>query len=326
MREKEKMNRTEKEKEEKESMCCPREKLERMLRQAECRRISVLSSRKPSIDSRSRARLIRDVAVRNNRTSTKGLNLERRLVFEFFGKMMNIVEKSESNTAVSRLLRRLRDKLVSTPALGLASFETDEELEGQAQGVAAECEAAVLGMEAALEISNQEVEERVTTKRIMADVASAVGACQLELTDPEEEEEVNEAVGAAAAAVAGMDVKLETDPVDHPEALTVGLPAEIACNAFKGKQEAATFADEEVEKAAHTKTAEVYAKIADDHGLDLGQMALAWAMTRPFMGSVIFGATSLPQLESAIASADLTLSDEVMAGIDAAHKAHPMPY
>ena len=55
-------------------------------------------------------------------------------------------------------------------------------------------------------------------------------------------------------------------------------------------------------------------------------MALAWAMTRPFMGSVIFGATSLPQLESAIASADLTLSDEVMAGIDAAHKAHPMPY
>ena len=71
---------------------------------------------------------------------------------------------------------------------------------------------------------------------------------------------------------------------------------------------------------------DAYAKIADDHGLDLGQMALAWAMTRPFMGSVIFGATSLPQLESAIASADLTLSDEVMAGIDAAHKAHPMPY
>ena len=121
------MNRTEKEKEEKESMCCPREKLERMLRQAECRRISVLSSRKPSIDSRSRARLIRDVAVRNNRTSTKGLNLERRLVFEFFGKMMNIVEKSESNTAMSRLLGRLRDKLVSMPALGLSSFETNED-------------------------------------------------------------------------------------------------------------------------------------------------------------------------------------------------------
>ena len=71
---------------------------------------------------------------------------------------------------------------------------------------------------------------------------------------------------------------------------------------------------------------DAYAKIADDHGLDLGQMALAWAMTRPFMVSVIFGATSLPQLESAIASADLTLSDEVIAGIDAAHKSHPMPY
>lgn len=71
---------------------------------------------------------------------------------------------------------------------------------------------------------------------------------------------------------------------------------------------------------------DAYAAIADEFGLDLGQMALAWAMTRPFMGSVIFGATSLVQLEAALASADLTLSDEIMARIDETHKAHPMPF
>ena len=56
------------------------------------------------------------------------------------------------------------------------------------------------------------------------------------------------------------------------------------------------------------------------------QMALAWAMRCPFMGSVIFGATTLDQLATAIGSAELELSDDVMARIDAAHQDHPMPY
>ena len=55
-------------------------------------------------------------------------------------------------------------------------------------------------------------------------------------------------------------------------------------------------------------------------------MALAWCLTRPFMGSAIFGATTLPQLETALGAADLTLSDELLQEIDAAHRAHPMPY
>jgi aryl-alcohol dehydrogenase-like predicted oxidoreductase len=55
-------------------------------------------------------------------------------------------------------------------------------------------------------------------------------------------------------------------------------------------------------------------------------MALAWAMTRPFMGSVIFGATTQTQLEHILASADVVLSDEVLAEINNAHKAHPMPF
>jgi aryl-alcohol dehydrogenase-like predicted oxidoreductase len=55
-------------------------------------------------------------------------------------------------------------------------------------------------------------------------------------------------------------------------------------------------------------------------------MALSWTMSRPFMGSVIFGATTQAQLEHILAGADLDLSEEVLAEINAAHKAHPMHY
>jgi len=71
---------------------------------------------------------------------------------------------------------------------------------------------------------------------------------------------------------------------------------------------------------------EAYADIAARHGLDLRHMALAFAMMRPFMGSVIFGASTLAQLEHILAGADLRLSDEVLAEIDTAHRAHPLPF
>ena len=71
---------------------------------------------------------------------------------------------------------------------------------------------------------------------------------------------------------------------------------------------------------------EAYLGIAQRHGLDPAQMALAWCFRRPFMCSVIFGATTMAQLDVALGSVDLSLSDEVMAELDAAHRAHPMPY
>jgi aryl-alcohol dehydrogenase-like predicted oxidoreductase len=69
-----------------------------------------------------------------------------------------------------------------------------------------------------------------------------------------------------------------------------------------------------------------YLAIAERHGLDPVQMALAWCLTKPFMCLAIFGATTMEQLDRALGSADLTLSDEVIDEIEAAHKAHPMPY
>lgn len=71
---------------------------------------------------------------------------------------------------------------------------------------------------------------------------------------------------------------------------------------------------------------DAYLELAREYGMDPSQMALAWTLTRPFMGSSIFGATSMEQLELAIGSADLDLPEELLKKIDAVHKAHPMPY
>jgi aryl-alcohol dehydrogenase-like predicted oxidoreductase len=58
-----------------------------------------------------------------------------------------------------------------------------------------------------------------------------------------------------------------------------------------------------------------YIELAREHGLDVNQMAIAFCLTKPFMTSVIIGATTMEQLKTNIAAADVTLSDEVQAGI-----------
>ncbi|WP_429929881.1 aldo/keto reductase [Agrobacterium vitis] len=68
-----------------------------------------------------------------------------------------------------------------------------------------------------------------------------------------------------------------------------------------------------------------YLELAKQHGLDPSQMALAFCLTRPFMASVIIGATSMEQLKTNIGAADVTLSDEVMKGIAAIYRQYPMP-
>ncbi|MBD8481009.1 NADP(H)-dependent aldo-keto reductase [Pseudomonas coleopterorum] len=68
-----------------------------------------------------------------------------------------------------------------------------------------------------------------------------------------------------------------------------------------------------------------YVALAREHGLDPAQMALAFVTAQPFVISNIIGATSLEQLDSNLASIDLQLSEEVLAGIEAIHKAQPNP-
>jgi aryl-alcohol dehydrogenase-like predicted oxidoreductase len=71
---------------------------------------------------------------------------------------------------------------------------------------------------------------------------------------------------------------------------------------------------------------DAYLALAQKYGVDPVHMALAWCRTRPFMASAIFGATRVDQLEHALASTSVTLSDELIAEIDETHRQHPMVY
>jgi aryl-alcohol dehydrogenase-like predicted oxidoreductase len=70
---------------------------------------------------------------------------------------------------------------------------------------------------------------------------------------------------------------------------------------------------------------EAYLALAGKHGLNPAQMAIAFCLTRPFMTSVIIGATTLDQLETNIDAANVTLSDDVLSEIAAIRRAHPIP-
>ena len=72
--------------------------------------------------------------------------------------------------------------------------------------------------------------------------------------------------------------------------------------------------------------ADAYIQIAKKHGIDPIHMALAWCAARPFMASVIFGATNVSQLRHIIKGKDTVLSAEVLEDINKTHKAYPMPY
>lgn len=70
---------------------------------------------------------------------------------------------------------------------------------------------------------------------------------------------------------------------------------------------------------------EQYAKIAEDAGLNMAQMALAFVNSRHFVTANIIGATNLEQLKLNIDSIDLELSTEVLQAIEKVHTQQPSP-
>ncbi len=70
---------------------------------------------------------------------------------------------------------------------------------------------------------------------------------------------------------------------------------------------------------------EKYIALAHKHRLDPAQMALAYVHSRPFLTSTIIGATNQTQLKHNIESIDITLSNDVLQGIEQIHKEYPNP-
>ncbi|WP_393059689.1 aldo/keto reductase [Streptomyces sp. LN549] len=61
---------------------------------------------------------------------------------------------------------------------------------------------------------------------------------------------------------------------------------------------------------------QAYEDLLDKHGLEPGEVGLAWLLTRPGVTGPISGPRTLEQLESAVRAVDLELSDELLAGLD----------
>jgi aryl-alcohol dehydrogenase-like predicted oxidoreductase len=84
-------------------------------------------------------------------------------------------------------------------------------------------------------------------------------------------------------------------------------------------------------RSAQQRTWEVLdtlGKIAEGYDVPVGRIALAWLVDRPQVTSVILGARTVAQLEDNLAAADLHLTDEEAARLDAASdpRAADYPY
>jgi len=71
---------------------------------------------------------------------------------------------------------------------------------------------------------------------------------------------------------------------------------------------------------------DAYLAVAEKHGLDPVHMTVAWLQTRPFPTTALLGATTQGQLEHGLEAIGLELAADVVADLDAVHRAHPMPF
>ena len=69
-----------------------------------------------------------------------------------------------------------------------------------------------------------------------------------------------------------------------------------------------------------------YFDLAQEHNIDPIHMALSFCRERPFMGSVIFGATDNAQFKNILKGVDVVLSEEMMLEINQLYKKFPITF
>jgi aryl-alcohol dehydrogenase-like predicted oxidoreductase len=74
-----------------------------------------------------------------------------------------------------------------------------------------------------------------------------------------------------------------------------------------------------------TEATKLYLKIAEDNGMTLAQMSLAFVNQQPFVTSNIIGATKMEQLKENIDSINITLSEDILKQINNVHAVIPNP-
>ena len=72
--------------------------------------------------------------------------------------------------------------------------------------------------------------------------------------------------------------------------------------------------------------AKAYFDLAKKYDIDPIHMALTFCKERPFMGSVIFGATQVIQLKRILKGLDIKLNEEINLEIKTLFKKHPLTF
>ncbi len=87
--------------------------------------------------------------------------------------------------------------------------------------------------------------------------------------------------------------------------------------------------DDKIRKIVNDRSdlaVKAYFNLAKKYDLDIIHLALAFCNERPFMGSVIFGATEIRQLKRILKGLDLKLSDDINSEIKKLFKKHPLTF
>jgi aryl-alcohol dehydrogenase-like predicted oxidoreductase len=129
-------------------------------------------------------------------------------------------------------------------------------------------------------------------------------------------------------SIAGRELEREIVPVALDQSLSILVWSPLAGGLLSGKfaQDAAgpegarrtTFDFPPVDRERAFRCVEAMRPIAQAHGVSVARVALAWALHRPGVTSIIIGAKSQEQLADNLAAAELRLSDADLAKLNEA--------
>ncbi|WP_151774351.1 aldo/keto reductase [Streptomyces abyssomicinicus] len=95
-----------------------------------------------------------------------------------------------------------------------------------------------------------------------------------------------------------------------------GLLGGVLKKESEGKRRAGGRSADALADTAMRGKVQAYEDLLDKHGLEPGEAALAWLLTRPGVTGPIVGPRTAEQLESALRAVELELGEEVLAGLD----------
>lgn len=128
-------------------------------------------------------------------------------------------------------------------------------------------------------------------------------------------------------SLVGRDVEHDIVPFMKYTGLSMNVWSPLAGGFLSGKYTEENIKDEDnrlsgpeflpVDKESGFRVIERMRLMAKEHEGSVAQMALAWLLSKPFVSSIIIGASKLHQLEDNLRAAELNLSAEEIAELDA---------